>query len=351
MIGILTILLVSGLAAKLLDSWLRKSEKDKLTDKLTGIWLKIDNSSLVSVSLAPVRVFSLILDTLLGDKIFTGKALRRTAILSTCLMVVSLSIGGISVKTPFALKTPPWISFDDQMKAFADYPKVFDQTIQNQKNLSPQMLELFTKHKNFLVAITKYNTTSNKIVYSVSTIILILLVSIVIYIVSFAISRMMVREATEANTPLLMMSIFFLNLCIGIIAEGISFLLICSATYSLMVLSFGYVFVFVPLLPIRFPSIILLTISLAPLAALTTLIWFLSPPWIKILAAVAILPMICLILVLFISSLLFPFRKQIRYLLSQGLLRALEHEKGIFVLISVTFSCIGGIAVAIAKLF
>jgi hypothetical protein len=350
MVGFFTVLLVCGLLAKLVDGWLRKSEKDKLTEKLTRIWQSIDNSSLTSVSQAPLRAFSLILDIILGDKIFTGKAFRRTAILSTCVMVVSLSVGGISVKTPFALKTAPWTSFDEQMKAFAD-PKLSAQTIQKQQNLSPQMLELLTKYKNFLVAITKCNTTANKVIYSLLTIILILLVSILIYVVSFAFSRMMVREAMEANTPLLMASIFFLNLCIGFIAEGISFLLISSANYSLTVLSFAYYIAHLPLLPTRFPGIILSAIALTPLAVIVVLMWFLSPPWIKIMAAVAILPMICLILVLFISWLLFPFRKQIRHLLSQGLSRALEHEKGIFILISITFSCIGGIAVAIAKLF
>jgi hypothetical protein len=342
----------AGIAAafKLLDTFLRKNQKDKLTDKLTAIWLKIDESSLASIFQAPMRVFSLILDTLLGEKIFTRKALWKTAALSTCLMVVSLSIGGISVKTPFG--SPPWTSFDEQFKGLAQWPNTIDQTIHNQKNLTPQTLELYTKYKNFLLGITKFNTTGYKLIYPVCTIILILLVCIVIYIVSLAISRMMVRQAMEAKTPLLMISILFFTLCLGIVAEAISFVLIGSAAYPLMGLSFGYLsYLVVASASTHILNIILLTTLLVISAGLTTLMWFLGPFWIKILAAVAILPMIGLILTLFISWVLFPFRKHIRYLLSQGLLRALEHEKGIFAFTFVTFGCLGTIAVAIAKLY
>lgn len=338
MVGFFTIILVAGLLAKLVDGWLRKSEKDKLTEKLTRIWQRIDNSSLTSVSQAPLRVFSLILDTLLGNKVFTGKALWRTTVLSTCLMVISLSVGGIVANTPFAFKTPPWTSFDEQF----NFLNVLDQTMEKQKDLNPQVLEVLKEHKNFVRELTKYNTAIYKIIYSVSTIILILFVSTMIYIISFAFSRMMVREAMEANTYLLMISILFLNLCIGTVVAVIAVLLISSASWPLILLSFRYILIkllFIPILNIIF------------LVSFTAAIWFLGSLWVKILATVAILPMICLILVLFISWLLFPFRKQIRYLLSQGLLRALEHEKGIFVLISITFTCIGGIAVAIAKLF
>jgi hypothetical protein len=342
MIGFFTILLVSGLLAKLLDAWLRKSDKDKLTEKLTEIWLKIDDSSLTSVSQAPMRIFSALLDALLGNQVFTGKAIWRTAVLSTCLMVISLSVGGIIVKTPFAFETPPWTSFDNQFKFFATYPDVYNKTIQKQKALNPQMLDAAVKQKNFVLALSKYNTTTYKIIYSISTTILSLLVSILIYIISFAFSRMMVREAMEANTYLLMFSIMFLNLCIGIVLAFIAVLLLWISAYPLMVLCFRYFLI--PLLSIPILNII-------SLLGFTTAIWFLGSLWIKIAATVAILPMICLILVLFISWLLYPFRKQIKELLSQGLLRALEHEKGIFVFISITFSCIGGIAVAIAKLF
>ena len=356
MIGILAIIvgICCGIAAafKLLDTWLRKNQKDKLTDKLTAIWLKIDNSSLTSIFQAPMRVFSLILDTLLGDKIFTAKALWRTAALSTCLMLVSLSIGGISIKTPFAVETWPWASLDEQLKALEQVPTAIDQTIHNQNNLTPQTLELFTKYKNFLLGITKFDTTGYKLIYPVCTIILTLLVCIVIYIVSLAISRMMVRQAMEAKTPLLMISILFLTLCLGIIAEPVSFLLICSAAYPLLALSAGYLlYLFVASLFTQILNVILLTTLLALSGGLTTLMWFLGPFWIKILAAVAILPMICLILILFISWLLFPFRKHVRYLLSQALLRALEHEKGIFAFTSVTFGCLASLAVAIAKIY
>ena len=153
---------------------------------------------------------------------------------------------------------------------------------------------------------------------------------------------MMVREAMEANTYLLVISILFLNLCIGTVVALIAVLLISSASWPLILLSFRGILIKLIFIPI---------LNMILLVGLTAAIWFLGSLWIKILATLAILPMICLILVLFISWLLFPFRKQIKYLLSQGLLRALEHEKGIFVLISTTFSCIGGIAVAIAKLF
>ena len=237
MVGFFTILLVCGLLAKLVDGWLRKSEKDKLTEKLTRIWQRIDNSSLTSVSQAPLRVFSLILDTVLGDKLFTAKALWRTAALSTCLMVVSLSIGAISTKTPIGIKTWPWASFDEQLTALAHLPNAIDQTIHNQKQLTPQTLELFAKYKSFILGLTKFNTTAYKIIYSMCTIILTLLVCIVIYILSLAISRMMVRQAMQVKTSLLMVSILFLNLCLGIIAEPVSFVLIGSAAYPLAGLS------------------------------------------------------------------------------------------------------------------
>jgi hypothetical protein len=299
-----------------------------------------------------MRVFSLILDTLLGDKIFAAKALWRTAALSTCLMVVSLSIGAISIKTPIGIKTWPWASFDEQLTALAHLPNAIDQTIHNQKQLTPQTLELFAKYKSFILGLTKFNTTICKIIYSMCTIILTLLVCIVIYILSLAISRMMVRQAMQVKTSLLMVSILFLNLCLGIIAEPISFVLIGSAAYPLAGLSFGYLsYLLVASASTHIFNIILLTTLLAISAGLTTLFWFVGPFWIKILAAVAILPMICLILILFISWLLFPFRKHIRYLLSQALLRALEHEKGILAFTSVTFGCLATFAVAIAKLF
>jgi hypothetical protein len=178
MLGFFTILLVSGLLAKLVDSWLRKSEKDKLKEKLTRIWQRIDNSSLTSVSQAPLRVFSLILDTLLGNKVFTGKALWRTMILSTCLMIISLSVGGIVSNTPFAFKTPPWTSFDEQF----NFLNVLVQTMEKQKDLNPQALEVLEEHKNFVRELTKYNTAMYKIIYSGSTILLILFVSTMIYI-------------------------------------------------------------------------------------------------------------------------------------------------------------------------
>jgi len=342
MIGFFSILLVSGLLARLLDTWLRKSEKDKLKEKLTRVWQRIDNSSITSVSQAPLRVFSAILDTLLGDKVFTRKALWRTAILSTCLMVISLSVSGIIVNTPFGFTTPPWTAVDNQFKILTVISNSIDQTIQKEKGLSPETSELFTKQKNLVLTLLKYNTTKFKIIYCVSTIILILLVSIVIYVVSFAISRMMVREAMEANTYLLMMSILFLNLSIGIVYAVIAILLIWSASCPLIVLSFRYILALLLSIPI---------LNMISLLALTAGIWFLGSLWIKIMAAIAILPIICLILALFISWALFPLRKQIRYLLSEGLLRVLEYQGGIFVLISVTFSCIGGIALAIAKLF
>jgi hypothetical protein len=338
MIGFFTIILVSGLLAKLVDAWLRKSEKEKLTTRLAEIWLKFDSSSLTSMSQAPLRLFSIILDTLLGNKVFTGRAIWRTSVVSACLVIICLSVGGIAAKTPFAFGTSPWRSFDEQQKFLAAWPNALDQQMQNRADL--RGLEALNRQKSLVIAMAKYNTPAFRLLYSISTIIMVLLLSTVVYVISFALSRMMIREAMEANTYLLMLSVLFLNLCIGTVIATIGALLMASIAYPFYVVSFGYTLGLLLRIPIL--NVVLL-LSLAPA------VWYFGLLWIKIVAIVATLPMIGLILVLSISWFMFPFRKQIKYLLSEGMLRVLEHEKGIFVLISVTFSCIGGIAVAIAR--
>lgn len=343
-----TVLLVIGLLAKLLDAWLRKSEKERLSEKVTGIWLRIDNASPSAVYQAPLRVFSAILDTMLGDKVFTGKALWRTAVISLVITVFALSLGGLIIKAPFAFKRPPWKTFDTQILILQRLSNSFDELARSKADLIERtgMRDALKWQKNFNLALAKHNTTGYKIIFSVLTIVFMLLIITAIYVISVGISRLMIREAMEANTNLLMISILFLNLCIEAVLALIAVLVLFAVAFPSLLLSNIYM---IPFLLMRMQNLLLLSSIFTFWVGLFWPIIF--PVWSDILAAVATLPMILLVAVLFISSLLFPFRKQIRYLLCQGLLRALEHEKGIFMVVSIVCACIGGIAVVIAKMF
>lgn len=118
MAGFLTFLactfLVGTAVGRTVDFWLRKSQKDRLTEILERSWFHTAESDPISIVRAPIVTIRQLFDIILGPSVFSVRAFVRTTILGLALAIAALSATGAMTGVPFA-GAAPWKLYEDNV--------------------------------------------------------------------------------------------------------------------------------------------------------------------------------------------------------------------------------------------
>lgn len=268
-------------------------------------------------------------------------AITRSAILSIALLIASLSITGVFTGTPFGMEKLPWKYFDEMIKT----EKLIYEADQNKIDKEDDEKDLLSNKyvKQRWEYLSQFNKPNWRILYSVFFILFVLIINAIVDTISFSISRLMLNEMIQTKSLLLLLSVFSLNAFISIfIATIVLFLSMLLTMPSIA----GAVITLVANLLFNHPSWTSIGLFAAAVGA-----WSLSGGWFKVLAITTIFPSLVFCLTISISILITPLKTEVYKFLKFIILRAIEHEKGIFAFFSIFFTTIGAIIGGLVKIF
>ena len=318
---------------KALDVWMTKEDRERLRERLAEIWFNAAKSTPLIFIQLPLRVLKSLLDRIYGPKVISFKAFIRVAVSSVAIFIPTLGLVGIFSGTPFSFEQPPWHGFDE---SFRFIEKAFTKA-ETEAKTPEHRARIEDWHKQ----IAAYQTPGFRVLHTVIACgVTLLLIAFFAY-VSLVISRKLLRDLTTAKTGTTLLALLFLDALFSLLVflSVLSVVMMTSlplaslaaffigALFREGLLAFGFV-------------VVIFCISLE---------CFLAPTWVKISSFVATLPALSVLMVAFLTFVLFPFRKHVHKAITQTLDRALQYEKGpvsFIIALAVFFEAL----VALAKL-
>lgn len=335
------ILILAAAFTKLFDIFINHQTKEDIKQKVENFWVRLDDKNPIILVQAPLIFLASSYNTIFGTRCFSKKSITRSFILSIALLVISLSVTGVFTGTPFGMKTLPWEYFDKMIK----FEKLMHETRLDKSDIKDEKAALISKEysEQRWKYISQFNSNSWRVLYSIFFIFFILVINAIIDTISFSFSRLMLNEMIQIRSMILLLSVFCLNAFISIfIATIVLFLSMLLAMPSIS----GTAIQLAINLLIKEPSWASIGLFAAAIGA-----WNLSGGWFKVLALTTILPSIVFCITIFISVLINPVRVKFYKLLRLIILKAVEHDKGVFAFFTVFFTSVGVIIGVIVKYF
>ena len=338
---IAVILILAAAFTKLFDVFVNESTKISIKEKIENFWVDLDDAHPYIIIQAPLIFLSTFYNIFFGKRCFSKKAITRSALLSFALLIASLSITGVFTGTHLGMEKLPWQYFDEMIKA---EKRLYDVELKSSENDKKESAFSSTEYsKKRWEFISQFNKPIWRILYSIFFVLFVFIINAFVDTISFSISRLMLNEMIQTKSVLLLFSVFFLNAVISIfIATMVLFASILLTMPSIAVT----VIALVSYLLLKYTA--WTTIGLFGAAVGT---WKLSGGWFVVLAITTIFPSIVFCLAIFISILINPIKNKVYKFFKVIILRAIEHEKGIFAFFSIFFTGTGAIIGAIVKLF
>jgi len=292
------------------------ASKRAIREQTTAAWIRFTQTDPLTIVRVPFTLFSVFLDAVYGDKIFSWRALWRSCLVSTILLVAVLLLTGLVVHIPFGIANSPW-------KAFGDTLDVVSQTCANPTIVQNETVEQREFARQLCSTIASYNTPGCRLLYTVLFIVLIIVLNWLMDFVCLGISRILLRDMIEVRSFVSLFALHTMNFILVAVAGTTCLTLAVVAatpwTWGIVAL-LGFV---------SQGSKFLAMCLVVP--ALWCAIWF-SPIWIRILAVVAALPSILLFLVTIIALLLMPWRARVHRSVSYLLDKIALREKAVVAL-------------------
>lgn len=340
MINLLTtiamILMLAAAFTKLFDLFVKDQTKDAIREKVESFWVLLDDRSPVIIIQAPLIFLAAAYNIIFGDRCFSKMAITRSLILSVALLIVSLGITGVFTGTHFSMKMFPWEYFDKMIKS----EKVLYESCLNdpdRKNLFPNE---YTRER--WEYISQFNNTKWRVLYSGFFVIFVILVNAIFDTISFSVSRMMLNEMVQTKSLLLLLSVFFVNLFISVFVATI--VLFSSMLLTMPSIAVTTVTSVIEVL-LRYPSWTSVGLFAVGIGA-----WNLAGGWFKVLALMTILPSLVFCFAIFVSILINPIKKSAYNLIKTTILKAIQHDKGIFAFFTALFTTTGALVGGLVKL-
>lgn len=329
--AILTILglLAVALAAffKLLHEWTNEEEKRRAVSQIKALWFKLDSSGFRIFTQIPLQLLDILFTFILGGRSFSRRAFFRTGMIGLLLLIILFAEAWIMTGKFMGFSTTPWESYEFQFETFV--PKM-EATIQEQMGKDNPQADLYGKQALAIVDSLKAMAGPKQyLLLSITFLVILSATTILTFVACTATARLFLREMISIDSILLRISVLISGLLYGIAIGFILCAIIVLAAFPMYLLP-----IVIPFFR-QFPlvSAMLLLVIFGIMAYLIL--------WLQISMFIALLPTMMLASALILSILLFPIRRLLYRLLNNIILRTIEKEQGIFILISVTFTTLG----------
>ena len=334
-ITIISILSVIGGITTLINLWISENQKNQLIVTLREIYATLNNSDPIAVIQAPMRGVEYIYKIVLGEKIAPFSSIKRTALVSILILIGSLAFAGWIINKPFAIELTPWGVYESYTSKL---PSSIEEIARKDKLSEEKKADMIELAKKLSKPIWKW-------VYSVSLILLVVLIKVSFDLLSFAVTRKFLRELLTTKQPLLIFSALFLNIVLASVIVSFTFLLLTAVTNPLVLLFLIMSF----MVPLNLYTIF----SLAPVlwGATIKFAWLFGLKWIKLTALTTMLPTAILLLLILVVFVTLPIRSHIQKIICYTLERLINYEKGPLIFISACLLALVSILGGMIKLF
>ena len=330
--GLLGLLGAITLLCKMCEMWWGQEGEAKLRHYAENFWVRTADALPESIVLKPLGVLTAFFDQLFGSGQFSRQALTRGAVVSGLMLVLTLSIVGLSCGKPMGMEHSPWAAYRIQQS--------FLKRIAQDPNFNKPETAVFHIQEN-AADLSGLAGTAWEIAYTVFFVAVVISTTALMNAVGLAISRLILREMLGAKAGFSVILMFVVNVVVVV-----AFLVMDSIV--LFVALNVAIWPFVPLL---------LALAKIHIAAgggggiLTSVAaWFFSGPWFKVVVMLSLFPSVVLGLVIGGCALGFPFRKAVKLAGTKFLERGLERKESLFGYIGMSAFLISAAIAAAAKL-
>lgn len=313
--------MISGFAL-LVNAWINSEDKELLREDIKVKYCNLSSGNAITVILYPLTILKLVLDAILGEKIISRKAIVRSAYTGILIMICSLGIAGVLVGTPLAIHKTPWAAYDDEINLQIKLLET-DQTIAASK---------------YLHAFNKAREWYWKWIYSAILVLLVSAISIIGNVLSLATTRRILKDLLATDSAILISGAFVLLVLTTSILASIIVILISCISNPLIILA-TYIATFFSGHHAGITSLLwILNVGIA---------WWASEVWVRAVAVSSLLPSIILLIITFLSLLLFSVRFRLHQLITSLLDKALTYEQGFIAFVAAVS---GGLAAILTGL-
>jgi hypothetical protein len=168
MISIITLVLVGSIVVlNFLDNAiLRDAQKKVLQKKFDAWWKTVEHYDKLKLALACASKANYLLDATFGDRLFSKRAMFKCVILSTCILVVTLSLLALFTRQSYAVT--PWINYNESIKCALEMSDELSSS--NTVSILKQFnISTFTPGLNPATNIGIFNYNSNSYLVSITT--------------------------------------------------------------------------------------------------------------------------------------------------------------------------------------
>jgi hypothetical protein len=321
--------IIAFVTASVLDFFLSREQKKKISDKLESIWIMLDDAGFQVVIRGPLYILQAIYTFIIGTNIYVRKGFVRSVFAGIIILATVLILDGIVASVLHNAKYFPWNAIGNNIKVLD--PLASNYQAQEQL-LGPDRITVVKQVADAAQWIINQDSVSSKIIYTFIVVPISLVIGGILFYVSFALSNIMLKEAIASPNWLSLMGVSLVNLII------VPF--ICTCTYlTLMPIcspqSMPFI-IYTIMLLITTPVVVKLI--LIPIYGLVSILLVVMSPWVGDIIIVTISPALMLSICVLIGLCLAPFHKHLYRLSSTFILRVLEHEKGVVYLLG----CISG---------
>ena len=255
-------------------------------------------------------------DLLLGNERFSMKSFVRTSVIYMLLLVVSLAINGLRLNAPFGFSKSPIEFYNTQLEMSHTLQETYTKTAMSATDEHVRQI-----NNRLVESLKRFEITfrANKYMYILSFVLAMLIVGSCTYSASLSISRLLLREIIETDSPILSCGILCLALIYAVMT-GTIVILILFCVYTPVVLP-----VAIEIFSLSIP------VGLALLIPVLIGVWLFGFIWLQVTASLVLLPTTLLCISMVLSIILYPIRKPLYMMVSNVLLRGSQYEKGLFI--------------------
>jgi len=209
------LLLAAGLATiaaaflKFLDeAWVSNSKKDDLQTRFTNWWYAVEESDSRKLAVIVATKVSQTADFYLGTRLLSRRAFTRSFTIGSAFLALVLGLTGIRTGRPLGLS--PWQSLREAAQAY----NTNWENQQSARSLKPQTdsdkkVQQFEQQLKF--AVDHYTTTKWQVIYSVASLLLLLILNGCFFFSSLVYSRLILREIIAAARVFSTMTLLLAN--------------------------------------------------------------------------------------------------------------------------------------------
>ena len=108
LISFFVLLGITLIFGHILEGFLSKSKKDKLKEYIEELRKRLVDADKLIVIKVPIKILYDLLNTFLGNKLLSFKAIRRAIFINSIFLIFALSLTGIFTGRAFTMNKYPW---------------------------------------------------------------------------------------------------------------------------------------------------------------------------------------------------------------------------------------------------